>query len=111
MTFGERVKNKRLALGLSQAELAKRSGYGDRFAISKIERGHVVKQSTVVKLAKALGVTPSYLMGWVDEEGNEIVEETPLERLKRETGVTEFSEEEKKEILKYIKYLISLREK
>lgn len=111
MNLGDRVRERRKALGLSQAELARKIGYKERFAISKIERGQPIKQNLVVKLAVALDVSPSYLMGWADENGNEIIEETPLERLHREVGVSSFSEEEKQQIINYIKFIVSQRKK
>ena len=110
MELGEKVKARRIALGLSQEELAKKIGLSTRFSISKIECGRPIKQDTVVKLADALNVSPSYLMGWADEEGNEIIDD-PYDRLKRELGITNFTEDEKKEIINYIKYIISLRNK
>lgn len=68
MTFGERVKAKRVALGLSQADLAISMGFADRSAIAKIEKGqNAVKASKILDLARALHTTPSYLYGWDDD--------------------------------------------
>lgn len=64
----ERIKKMRKALGLSQQELAKRTGYGDRSSISKIEKGEVdISSSRVIAFAEALNTTPAYLMGWTDD--------------------------------------------
>ena len=69
MTIGERVKQLRCNLGMTQEELAKSIGYNSRSAINKIESGERrLNQITISKLAVALHTTPSYLMGWEDEE-------------------------------------------
>ena len=63
--FGERVKARRKAMGLTQTDLALRMGFKSKQAISHIEAGdRNLKQSQVAALAAALGVTPAYLMGW-----------------------------------------------
>lgn len=67
MNIGDRIKARREELGLSQDELAKRMGYTSRSTINKVEKNiNDVTQSNVVKYAKALETTPSYLMGWED---------------------------------------------
>ncbi len=71
MTLGGRIRELRRKAGLTQSELAERIGYSTKASISKIESDVLdVNQSTIVALAKALGVTPSTLMGWDDEEKN-----------------------------------------
>lgn len=67
--IGARIRNKRIELGLTQDELAKRMGYTSRAAICKVESGQDnITSDRISKFAKALGVTESYLMGWDDEE-------------------------------------------
>lgn len=67
--IGERVKQKRLELGITQLELAKRLGYNCRSTIGHIEDNtNDVPLHKVEKLAKALGTTPAYLMGWEQDE-------------------------------------------
>ena len=69
MSIGERIKKRREELDMSQAELARRVGYTTRSTITRIERdGNGISQDKIVAIAKALKVTPSYLMGWEDEE-------------------------------------------
>lgn len=66
------IRKFRTELGMSQAELAKKTGYNDRSSIAKIERGDVdLPQSKIVLFANALNVTPGELMGNVetDSEG------------------------------------------
>lgn len=68
LTIYEKIKNRRIELGYSQDELAKRMGYKSRSTINKIESGQVdISRNKIVKFAEALHVTPSYLMGWEDE--------------------------------------------
>ena len=70
MSLADRVRIRREELKLSQTELAERMGYKSRSSINKIECGREISQKVIVRLADALGVTPSYLMGW-DEEPEE----------------------------------------
>lgn len=59
------IKKLREELGLSQEELAKRTGYTNRSSIAKIEKGLVDLSQTKIELfAKVLGVAPGDLMGW-----------------------------------------------
>ena len=69
MTIGDRIKQKRKELDLSQEALAKLAGYSDKSAISKFEHGgDDISMKQVKRLAKALGVSSAYLMGWEREE-------------------------------------------
>jgi transcriptional regulator with XRE-family HTH domain len=69
VTTGQRIKTLRLSRGLSQEELGEMIGV-KKAAINKYENGIVVnlKQSTIARLSEALEVSPSYLMGFEDEE-------------------------------------------
>lgn len=69
MTVGEKIREARIKKGYSQAKLAEILGYKSRSSINKIEvEGRDIPRSSIVKFAKALDVTPAYLMGWEDEE-------------------------------------------
>lgn len=69
MTVGERIREARIKKGYSQSELAKLLGYKSRSSINKIEvDGRDIPRSSIVQFAKILGVTPSYLMGWEDDD-------------------------------------------
>ena len=65
MTIGERIKERRKELGISVDELAARLGK-NRATIYRYESNEIEKLPTTVlePLAKALGVSPGYLMGW-----------------------------------------------
>lgn len=60
MNIGERVKLKRLELGLSQDELAARSGTTQQ-SIVNVETGKTKSPRNILELAKALNVSPEYL--------------------------------------------------
>ena len=65
---GERIKNRREELGLSQTELAKRMGYSSKSAVSRTENaGDDVGTTRVYKFASALRCSPSELTGWTEE--------------------------------------------
>ena len=64
-TIGERIKFRRIELGLSQDELAQKLNYKSRSSINKIELGHQnLTQSKIKAIADALETTPAYIMGW-----------------------------------------------
>lgn len=79
MTIGKRIRRRREELGLTQEELAKKLGYGDRSTISTVENDkRDITWENVVKYAKALQCSPSYLMKWEDpipDDDLEILEE------------------------------------
>ena len=59
------IKEKRIALGMSQDELAQKTGYTSRSSIAKIEAGKVDLPQTKIKLfAEALNTTQAELTGW-----------------------------------------------
>lgn len=67
MTLGERIKQQREAKGITQLELARKIGYNTTGAISLIESGkRDLSLDKVCEIAKALDVTPHWLLGWAD---------------------------------------------
>ena len=76
MTIGERIKARRIELGLSQEELATKVGYKSRSSINKIELSRKLPIDKVEKMALALDCQPEYLMGWADLSGNPISQPT-----------------------------------
>lgn len=66
MTFGEKVKEARLALNLSQTELAQMTGISERSLYTYEQLGTLPRKNNIRKLAEALHVSVSYLMD--DEE-------------------------------------------
>lgn len=65
MTIGERIKARRLELGLSADDVAVRLGK-NRSTVFRYESSDIEKLPTVVleKLASVLRTTPAFLMGW-----------------------------------------------
>ena len=64
MTTGDRIRNRRLELGLTQEDLAKKMGLAGKSTISKIESsGNEVSLKQVRKYAEALNCTVGYLLG------------------------------------------------
>lgn len=64
MEMCERIRQRRLELGLSQEELAQRLGYKDRSTIARIESGqNDLNQTKIAAFARALDTTTFWLMG------------------------------------------------
>lgn len=65
MNIGERIRQRRLELGLSVDEVAKRLGK-NRATIYRYENNYIenLPASVLEPLAEILGTTPAFLMGW-----------------------------------------------
>lgn len=62
------IKRLRKENGMTQTELAERVGYNAKISVSKVEHGRINLQISKVEMfAKALGVPPEVLCGWVSE--------------------------------------------
>lgn len=73
MGIGEKIKKRRMELGLSQRELAKKMGYSDNSTLARIEQGKVdVYQNKIVEFSEVLGVSIAYLMDWEEETPEKI---------------------------------------
>jgi len=69
ITVGERIRERRQELNLTQSELAEKAGVADKTAISRIEHaGNDVTMRQIRKLAPALQTTQAYLMGWENQD-------------------------------------------
>lgn len=78
--LGKRIKERRQSLRLTQSQLAERTGYKDKTAISRIESGeNDLTQSKIMAFADALQTTPSYLMGWVEEPRPKTAKDNPYQ--------------------------------
>ena len=65
MKIGDRIKHRRIELGMSQDELARRLGYRSRSSINKIEKdASGLPQTKIAAIASVLQTTPSFIMGW-----------------------------------------------
>ncbi|BCJ92585.1 hypothetical protein acsn021_01540 [Anaerocolumna cellulosilytica] len=67
----DRIKERRLALDLTLAEVASRLGVKEA-TMQRYESGEIknIKHDTIARLAEIFDCSPSYLMGW--EETNSI---------------------------------------
>lgn len=62
---GNKIRERRIELGLSQNDLAKLMGYRSKVSISNVELGKEdISTDRVQKFADVLECTPAYLMGW-----------------------------------------------
>ncbi|MEO5376877.1 MAG: helix-turn-helix domain-containing protein [Magnetococcus sp. DMHC-6] len=79
-TVGERIRWRRKALGMSQAELGRLSGYGSgQSAIREIEAGRSRRPTNLVNIAAILGVSPEWLsLGEGAMERRSVVKEISL---------------------------------
>lgn len=71
MKIGERIKQRRIFLGMSVDELAEKL-HKNRATVYRYESSEIEKLPTTVlePLAEALKTTPGYLMGWEDDKPN-----------------------------------------
>lgn len=87
MNIGQKIKARRLALGLSADELGQLIGK-NRATIYRYENNDIENLPTTAlePLAKALGVSPSYLMGWNSSDDVDLTKIKgiiPIKKLRR----------------------------
>lgn len=71
MGIGDKIRQRREAIGMSQVELANKLGYTSRSSINKIEKDiNDIPQSKIIAFAEALETTPAFLMDWKDEQND-----------------------------------------
>lgn len=105
MTIGQRIKQRREELNITQDELAKRLGYKSRSSINKIELDiYNLKQSKIKAIADALQTTPGFIMGWQEDEQTE----KPMTLAAHFDG-EEYTEEEIEEILQFVEFVKNKR--
>jgi transcriptional regulator with XRE-family HTH domain len=86
---GARIKELRTLANMSQEELGRRVGV-QRAAINKYEKGKVtnIPIHTIEKIASVFDVSPTYIVGWNDENTNPLaVEVKVLQGVKRFYGI------------------------
>jgi repressor LexA len=104
--MAKRIKDLRLEKGLTLEQVGKIVGVG-RSTVRKWETGMIanMKRDKIASLSKALGVSPSYLLGYTDERTLQPTkEENELISL-----INQLNEEELKELSNFVDYLISKR--
>ncbi len=100
-SLGQRIKSRRIELGLTQEELGKMVGYKSRTTVNKVELGiSSLNETKIIAFAKALDTTPAYIMGWDEptKEKNELID-----------LINQLNEDETKELLNFVDYIISKR--
>lgn len=75
MTFGEKLISARLALNLSQSELAEKIGVSERSVYSYEQTGTFPRTAVLKRLAEALNVSITYLMDEDETDKNRNVDE------------------------------------
>lgn len=111
--IGSRIKKRRLQLGYSQDYLAKLLGYKSQVTISKIESGQRdFPRAKVESFARALDVTPDYIMGYENSERLQMMinqdKDTPQNRLSEK--VQKLEDKECEQVSDYVDYVVSKRE-
>lgn len=85
MTVSDRIRLRRIELGLSQDELARKMGYSSKSAVSRTENaGDDIGQKRIIAFANALNCTPSYLMGWTEVKPTDYFEDAYSEEYRKD---------------------------
>ena len=76
--MAQRIKNLRQKKGLTLEQVADVVGVG-KSTVRKWETGMIanMRRDKIADLAKALGTTPAYLMGWKEDEQKELSPSEP----------------------------------
>lgn len=104
--MAKRIKDLRLEKGLTLEQVGKIVGVG-KSTVRKWETGMIanMKRDKIASLSKALGVSPSYLLGYTDNKNKELSNgENELINL-----IQQLTDDEVKELSSFVDYLISKR--
>ena len=87
MTFGEKVKEARLALNLSQTELSQMTGISERSLYTYEQLGTMPRSGNIKKIAEALKVSVTYLLDGEETDPMKHIEHDQfIKDAKREYG-------------------------
>lgn len=99
VTFCERLKTALEMNNMTKAELARKTGINDG-TISRYINGEIeAKQTNILLLSQALGVKPSWLMGFDDPNNDDMLRATVV------SMISSLSEENLKKIAEYLQFL------
>lgn len=84
MTFGEKIKEARLAMNLSQTELAQMTGISERSLYTYEQLGTLPRKNNIRKLAEALHISVSYLLDESETDTQSRIDEDIFIREARE---------------------------
>lgn len=103
MTVGQRIRERRKELGLSQEELARRLGNKSRASVCTVEKDKEdLTTERIRKYAEALDCTPAFLMGWEDERGDKTPYKKLLDAYERNERIAQYSPEQLIEALDFL---------
>ena len=110
MDIKERIKKGMALRGMTASELAQKSGV-NKGLISKYLKGTVEpKQSTIYELARALRVSPAWLIGY-DDSNEEMIDTVVDEQLiEIENGYKGLNEKNRMKLSAYLQALIDSQE-
>ena len=122
MTIGERIREKRESLGMTQEELAIKLGYAGRSSVNKVENSKEVSMKKINMYAEALNTSVAYLMGWeetdviyTDENAGFLIEVTKMSRdkkfVERITKYMSLMNDDKKSVDDMIDFMYSKMQK
>lgn len=105
-TIGDRIKERRNALGLTLLEVAEQLNVKEA-TVQRYESGEIknIKHETIVKLAEILKCSPAHLMGWDDTPPT--TEDTIVKLIKAQYHL---NEQDIKFVMDYIKLAPNERE-
>ena len=118
LSIGQRIKSMRTQQGMSIDELAYKLGK-NRTTIYRYENGDIenLPLSILDCLADALNTTPAFLMGWADNNNNDVNDNNGgltmkhIEMWCEEFPNETFTLEEFRKIVEYARFVISMRNK
>ena len=119
VSVGEKIRQRRIYLGMTQEELAHKVGYKSRTSINTIELKRDMPMKKLKPIADALEISVYDLMGWKEEDQGKYshvdsaaVADFILDPDSQEivVEINSLNREEKKELLSYARYLKNKRE-
>ena len=105
MAIQDIIKKRREELNLTYEDIGKIVGVS-KSTVRKWETGMIenMRQDKIILLAKALKVSPGYLMGWEDEESKK---EEPEIKVLAAHALDDLDEEQIKKVIEYAKFIKS----
>lgn len=101
--FSDRLRYYMVQKGLKQADLVERSGINKSSISEYLSGNYEPKQRNIYKIALALGVKPSQLMGVAEEDRGTILSKEELELLKK---YRQLSASGKKAVYTHLKFVL-----
>ena len=103
--IGDKIRERRKELNMTQEELAYKLGYSTKSAINKIEMGvNDVKQSKICDFALALDCSPEYLLG-LRVEVSEPSKDLPQRMMHYVQILSKLSPKNQESVFQYIDFL------